>query len=98
MTKEQMGLVDFKEQLIFEKEKDKGLGSSELFLKKVKHYYKYQITQSAFSNLYRKLVNYQVEKYGHTVYGFDNNFGLHTKYEQEVMRRRLYQKHRRRTK
>ena len=54
------GLVDFKENLIFEEWKDQPLHSSVWFRDKMKE--KYGITKT--TDLYAKIVNYQIKKYG----------------------------------
>lgn len=59
-----MTLELFKEQFIFNKYKDKKIKNKEKLTKEVKE--KYGITLS--SNLYTKIVNYQIKKYGKTLY------------------------------
>ena len=76
-------LVDFKINLIFEKEKDLALESSEKFYKKLRDIYKFQSDNVTLSNLYRKLINYQIKKYGATISDSDCNYGRFTK-EQHV--------------
>lgn len=51
---------DLVEQLIYEAYKDKYIRSSEAFKQLIKKNYGYEVT----SDLYRKIINYQVEKYG----------------------------------
>lgn len=58
------GLVDFKENIIFENEKDTAFASVKQFRYKVYKEYKYRAT----SSLYRKVVNYQIETYGRTLH------------------------------
>lgn len=71
------GLVDFKEKLIFEEYKETVIKTSADFKKEVKEKYNFV----ASSNLYAKIVNYQIEKYGATLNyssitarDFDRNF------------------------
>lgn len=93
MIKEQLGLVDsFKEQVIFEKEKDLALGSSELFYRKLKYEYKLKNRPIAFSNLYRKIINYQIDKYGTTISDSDCDYGKHTKEERLKISRNIAQR------
>lgn len=61
------GLVDFKENVIFEKEKDTAFRSSEYFYNSMKA--KYDLTNEQCSELYRKIVRYQVKKYGSNLAG-----------------------------
>ena len=72
------GLVDFKEKLIFEKEKDLALESAEKFYKKLRDIYKYNTDVKKLSDLYRKIVNYQIKKYGAMVSDSDCNYGAFT--------------------
>ena len=71
-------LVDFKINLIFEKEKDLALESSEKFYKKLKDIYKFQSDNVTLSNLYRKLINYQIKKYGAIISDSDCKYGVFT--------------------
>ena len=70
------GLVDFKENIIFEEYKDKILKSSLEFKKEIKK--KYNIIVS--SDLYTKIINYQIKEYGgslsysHSTREFIENF------------------------
>lgn len=57
------GLVDFKENIIFEKCKDDEVGSSRLFKAKCKKKYGFEPS----NDLYRKIVNYQIKTYGHSL-------------------------------
>ena len=61
------GLVDFKENVIFEKEKDTAFRSSEYFYNSMKA--KYGLTNEQCSKLYIKIVKYQVKKYGSNLAG-----------------------------
>lgn len=54
---------DLVEQLIFEAFKDKFIKNAEAFKKKIKNDYGYKVSQE----LYTKIVNYQVKKYGATM-------------------------------
>lgn len=85
-------LVDFKERIIFEKEKDLVLESSEKFYKKLRDIYKYNPDVRNLSNLYRKIINYQINKYGATLSDSDCNYGNHTREEQQRVNRRLLQR------
>lgn len=79
-------LVDFKINLIFEKEKDTAQGSSEKFYKKVKRTYKYEGDLVSLSSLYKKIINYQVKKYGSTITDVDCNYGYFSKKEYHNIR------------
>lgn len=71
MNKDQKG--DLVEKLMFEVYKDKELGGARIFKARIKEQYGYKVS----SDLYAKLVNYQVNKYGEPIYakrtsdGFD---------------------------
>ena len=54
---------DLVETLIFETFKDKFIKNAEVFKKKIKNDYGYKVSQE----LYTKIVNYQVKKYGGTM-------------------------------
>lgn len=71
------GLVDFKENIIFEKEKDLALESSSKFYERIKKIYKYT-DRKRLSILYRKIVNYQVKAYGSTITDNDCHYGVFT--------------------
>lgn len=71
-------LVDFKERIIFEKEKDLALESAEKFYKKLRDVYKYNPDVRKLSDLYRKLVNYQIKKHGAVISDSDCNYGAFT--------------------
>lgn len=57
------GLVDFKEKIIFENEKDSPFKSIKEFRAKIFQKYKYTTS----SNLYREIINYQILKYGRSL-------------------------------
>lgn len=61
------GLVDFKENVIFEKEKETSFRSSEYFKNKMKD--KYKLSDEQVSKLYIRIVKYQVKKYGSNLSG-----------------------------
>lgn len=71
------GLVDFKENIIFEKEKDLALESSSKFYERIKKIYKYTDIRR-LSLLYRKIINYQVKKYGSAISDNDCHYGVFT--------------------
>ena len=56
-------LVDFKERMIFEREKDFYEVNCKSFIYKM--WYKYKVVVSPA--LYRKIINYQIEKYGQSL-------------------------------
>lgn len=58
-------LVDSRENLIFEAYKNKAFDGSKKFKTEVKNNYGFEPS----SDLYRKIVNYQVKKYGHSLSG-----------------------------
>lgn len=90
-------LVDFKERMIFEREKDLAIESSEKFYKKLRDIYKYNGDRKRFSNLYRNIVNYQIKKYGATVSDSDCNYGIVTREEKKRSRIRKWARHYSRT-
>lgn len=90
-------LVDFKERMIFEKEKDLAIESSEKFYKKLRDKYKYNHDRQRLSALYRKITNYQIKKYGATVSDSDCNYGIVTRYEIKKERVRKWARHYSRT-
>lgn len=57
------GLVEFKENIIFEKYKDKEIGSNKLFKINCKKEHGFEPS----NDLFRKIVNYQVKTYGRTL-------------------------------
>ena len=61
------GLVDFKENVIFEREKDTAFRSSEYFYDKMEE--KYGLTIKQCSELYVRIIKYQVKKYGSNLAG-----------------------------
>ena len=65
MNKDQKG--ELVEQLIFEAYKDKDVRSAVYFKDLIKKDYGIKVT----SDLYRKIINYQVEKYGVTLQNLD---------------------------
>lgn len=75
------GLVDFKENLIFQREKDLAIESSDKFYKKLRDVYAYENDRKILSNLYRKIVNYQIKKYGAMLSDSDCNYGKFTREE-----------------
>lgn len=75
------GLVDFKENLIFQREKDLAIESSDKFYKKLRDVYSYDDDRKKLSMLYRKIVNYQIEKYGAMLSDSDCHYGKFTKEE-----------------
>lgn len=64
MNKDQKG--DLVEKLIFEAYKDKRLGGARAFKGMIKSEYGYDVS----SELYIKLCNYQIEKYGTVIFEF----------------------------
>lgn len=71
------GLVDFKENIVFEEYKDVVIKTSADFKKEVKEKYNFV----ASLDLYAKIINYQIKKYGGalsysgvTARDFDKNF------------------------
>lgn len=56
-------LDEFKENIIFENEKNRAFKSSEEFKEIVNEKYKY----AASSNLYRRIINYQIKKFGNSL-------------------------------
>lgn len=58
------GLVDFKENVIYEKEKDNPIKSAERFRYKCIKDYGFN---GSTTDLYRKIVNHQIKKYGKTL-------------------------------
>lgn len=72
-------LVDFKERIIFEREKDIAIESSDKFYKKLRDVYAYENDRKSLSILYRKIVNYQLNKYGAMLSDSDCNYGRFTK-------------------
>lgn len=56
-----------KVDMLFELYKESSLGNSEKFRKEITS--KYNISDEEFTELYRRIVNYQVEKYGETLRG-----------------------------
>lgn len=86
-------LVDFKLRMIFEREKDLAIESSEKFYKKLRDIYKYNGDRKRFSNLYRNIVNYQIKRYGATVSDSDCNYGIVSRYEREKERVRKWARH-----
>ena len=54
-------LVDFKEKFIFENEKDRGLSCADKFKREMRKKYNIDVN---YSNLYRMIIKYQIEKYG----------------------------------
>lgn len=61
MNKDQKG--DLVEKLIFEAFKDKYIRNAEAFRQYIKKEYNYEVS----TDLYKKIVNYQVKKYGETL-------------------------------
>lgn len=61
------GLVDFKENLIFEEYKNKVIPNANKFKQLI--YKKYNIVIS--NDLHKKICNYQIKKYGSTLYFID---------------------------
>lgn len=90
-------LVDFKERMIFEREKDLAIESSEKFYKKLRDIYKYNGDRKRFSNLYRNIVNYQIKKYGAMLSDSDCNYGIVTREEKKRSRIRKWARHYSRT-
>ena len=90
-------LVDFKERIIFEREKDLAIESSEKFYKKLRDKYKYNHDMQRLSALYRKITNYQIKKYGATVSDSDCNYGFATREEKKKSRIRKWARHYSRT-
>ncbi|MCQ2978235.1 MAG: hypothetical protein MJ245_00360 [Clostridia bacterium] len=58
-------MVDFKEELAFEEYKDKNLFNAKKFKKDIKKKFGFEPDGS----LYRKIINYQIKKYGHALEG-----------------------------
>lgn len=54
-------LKEIKEKIIFENEKDNPFRNAETFRKKVKELYN---IEADYSDIYRKIINYQLKKYG----------------------------------
>ena len=69
-----MERLNAKENEIFELEKDKPNINSDEFKKRIKDLYKYK----ADSNLYRRIINYQIKKYGQPL---DATIQLHNEEE-----------------
>ena len=70
------GLVDFKENIVFEEYKEKAFKRAKDFRDEVKKHYGF----TPSSDLYTKIINYQINKYGDTLIGgYEieeiNNFG-----------------------
>lgn len=65
------GLVDFKEKIIFEEYKDKAFENSSSFKKEIKDKYNY----IASSDLYTRIINYQIKKYGGSL-SYSNTIGV----------------------
>ena len=65
------GLVDFKEKIIFEEYKDKAFENSSAFKKEIKDKYNY----IASSDLYTRIINYQIKKYGRSI-SYSNATGV----------------------
>lgn len=70
------GLVDFKENIVFEEYKEKAFKKAKDFRDEVKKHYGFIPS----SDLYTKIINYQINKYGTTLIGGYaieeiNNFG-----------------------
>lgn len=62
---------EFKEEYIFEIYKDKYLGGSKNFIKEIKDNFNLTVTD----DLYKKIINYQVKKYGRQL-----DYGGHIEY------------------
>ena len=90
-------LVDFKLRMIFEREKDLAIESSDKFYKKLRDIYKYNGDRINLSNLYRKIINYQIKKYGTTISDSDCNYGIVTREEKRKIRRNKQAMHYNRT-
>ena len=55
---------DFIKHLIYEKEKDRSFRSSAYFYKEVGEKYNIKLLKEEYGDLYRKIINYQIKKYG----------------------------------
>lgn len=56
---------------LFEMYKDKDIGNSETFRKEIlSKFNNVNITEAEIRELYIKVINYQVKKYGRTLYGY----------------------------
>lgn len=92
LTNNSGGLVDFKENIVFEEYKDKVLKNANSFKYKVLKKYGFKPS----TNLYKKIVNYQIEKYGKslmyvdaTLREYDKDFCEKTPYMRKSTIKRL---------
>ena len=58
---------EFIENIIFENEKDNAFGNSNYFYKKLNVRYNIRATAKDYSELYKRIINYQIKKYGRSL-------------------------------
>ena len=85
---------EFIDNIIFEKEKDIPIKNATCFYFKIKNTYK--VYPSNRSDLYRRIINYQINKYGHSLqWGYKKSRDEKDRLSRNAKARKRYRKNKR---